>query len=118
MRKAFDNAVGRAVADDSIEQRGDWLHSPHGSTEVRVPASDDAPRRPVEHVPPEEIELAIMHLLEGAGDARRADLRAAWARLFGWKRVGPDIGKAFDLAVRALIRAGKVNGPDPLGLAD
>jgi very-short-patch-repair endonuclease len=118
MRKAFDNAVGRAVADDSIEQRGDWLRSPHGSTEVRVPASDDAPRRPVEHVPPDEIELAVVHLLEDAGTSRNADLRGAWARLYGWKRVGPDIERAFDRAVRALITAGKVNGPDPLSLAD
>lgn len=118
MRQAFDRAVGRAVADDGIEQRGDWLHSRHGSTVVRVPAFDDAPRRPVEEVPPDEIELAIMLLLKDAGTSRNADLRGAWARLYGWKRVGPDIERAFDRAVRALIEAGKVNGPDPLSLAD
>ena len=118
MRRAFDNAVGRAIASRGIEQRGDWLHSPHGTTVVRVPAFDDAPRRPVEEVPPDEIELAIMHLLEDAGASRNADLREAWARLYGWKRVGPDIERAFDRAVRALIEAGKVNGPDPLRLTD
>ena len=118
MRKAFDNAVGRAVASESIERRGDWLHSPHGSTVVRVPAFDDAPRRPVEEVPPDEIELAITHLLADAGASRQADLREAWARLYGWKRVGPDIEMAFDRAVRALIKARMVNGPDPLRLAD
>lgn len=118
MRQAFDRAVGRAVADDGIEQRGDWLHSRHGSTVVRVPAFDDAPRRPVEEVPPDEIELAIMLLLKDAGTSRNAELRGAWARLYGWKRVGPDIERAFDRAVRALIKAGKVNGPDPLSLAD
>jgi len=118
MRDAFDNAVGRAVASRGIEQRGDWLHSPHGMTVVRVPAFDDAPRRPVEEVPPDEIELAIMHLLKDAGDSPNAYLRKAWASLYGWKRVGPDIERAFDRAVRALIEAGKVNGPDPLRLAD
>ena len=118
MRQAFGRAVGRAVAGEGIELRGDWLHSPHGSTVVRVPAFDDAPRRPVEEVPPDEIELAIMHLLEDAGASRNADLREAWARLYGWKRVGPDIERAFDRAVRALIEVGKVNGPDPLRLAD
>ena len=118
MRKAFDSAVGRAVASRGIEQRGDWLHSPHGMTVVRVPAVDDAPRRPVEEVPPDEIELAIMHLLKDAGDSPNARLRKAWASLYGWKRVGPDIERAFDRAVRALVEAGKVNGPDPLRLAD
>ena len=118
MRKAFNSAVGRAVAERGIEQHGDWLHSPQGVTVVRVPASDGAPRRPVEEVPPEEIELAIMYLLEDAGASRNTDLREAWARLYGWKRVGPDIERAFDRAVRALIRAGKVNGPDPLRLAN
>ena len=118
MREAFNNAVARAAALGDIEQRGDWLHNTQGMTVVRVPASDDAPRRRVEEVPPDEIELAIMHLLEDAGASRNADLREAWARLYGWKRVGPDIERAFDRAVRALIKAGKVSGPDPLRLAD
>ncbi len=117
-RKAFDNAVGRAVASESIERRGDWLHSMHGSTVVRVPALDDAPRRPVEEVPPDEIELAITHLLADAGASRKADLREAWARLYGWRRVGPDIERAFDRAVRKLVEDKMVNGPDPLRLAN
>lgn len=118
MRDAFDNAVRRAIASGSIQQREGWLRSPHGMTIVRVPASDDAPRRPVEEVPPDEIQLAIMRLLGDAGASRHTDLREAWARLYGWKRVGPDIERAFDRAVRALIRTEKVAGPDPLRLVD
>ena len=113
----FEMRVRNAVTERHIEQRGDWLHGPGRSTVVRVPASDGAPKRPVGEVPPDEIELAITHLLKDAGDSHNAELRKAWARLYGWKKVGPGIEEAFDRAVRALIEAGKVNGPDPLRLA-
>ena len=119
MRGAFTTAVRMSTWRRDIDQEGDWLYGAcRGPVAVRVPADQDAPRRPVDEVPPEEIETAISLLLRETGAVSPDELRQAWARLYGWGRVGPDIEKAFERAVRALIEAGIVSGPDPLRLAD
>ena len=60
-------------------------------------------------VPPNERKLAVLLLLRDAGPSRSEDLRQAWARLYGWARVGPDIAHAFNEAVKALTTDGRVD---------
>ena len=118
MRDSFTTAVRMSAWRRDIEQDGVWLYSLSRHTVVRVPAGPDAPRRPVDEVPPDEIELALKQMLRDAGTMSRVELRATWARLYGWQRVGADIDDAFKRATEALIGAEKVHGPDPLRLAD
>lgn len=119
MRQAFDRAVTSACSPGSIESRGDWLYSPQRHTVVRVPASEDAPRRAVAEVPLEEIQMALQLTLEDAGPSSAADLCQAWARLYGWRRVGPDIQSIFERAVEAMRASGKIEGSsDRLRLKD
>ncbi len=108
IQEAFNKALSLAIKEEDIEKRGDWLHNPYTKTRVRVPALSGAPQRPVDKVPPDEIELAILNLLKDAGPSPRSSLQEAWARLYSWNRVGPEIKKAFDHAVCELIKAGKV----------
>ena len=118
MRESFARAVERLSIDRSVNRTGDWLRRPGQHPVVRVPASQDAPRRSVGEVPPDEIQLALVRLLGDAGSSSPENLRQAWARLYGWARVGADIEIAFERAVDVLITANKVRGSDLLRLVD
>ncbi len=68
-----------------------------------------ANRRPVAHIPPAEIYLAILNLLKDAGGTAQRDLLVKkLAGLFGWRRVGSKIRRAFDRAIDRLIDTGVV----------
>jgi hypothetical protein len=116
MRDAFDAAVRSAVARGAIEVSGAFLEVPGQEVVVRVPESDGATARRVAHVPPAELDLAIVQLLCDAGPTELDRLRTAWARLFGWRRVGPDIEVAFDEAVDRLLDGGRIDGSSVLSL--
>ena len=119
MREAFDRAVTVACSPGGIESRGVWLYSSRRHTVVRVPASPDAPGRAVAEVPPDEVQLALRRTLRDAGSSSAADLCRAWARLYGWRRVGPDIQNVFERSVEAMRASGEIEGPsDHLRLKD
>ena len=118
MRESFDRAVAALVREGRVERDGDWLLVPGQETEVRVPVGSTAARREVSEVPPSERERAIFLLLRDAGPSRPSDLRQAWARLYGWARVGPDIEMAFKKAVEALRTAKVVEGHQTLRALD
>ena len=118
MREAFARAVERLSIDGSVSRTGDWLRRPGQYPVVRIPVSQDSPRRAVGEVPPDEIQLAVVRLLGDAGTSSAENLRHAWARLYGWTRIGGDIERAFETAVAALIAANKVRGSDLLSLDD
>jgi hypothetical protein len=65
-----------------------------------------------------ELELGIELLLTDASGATSAELRQAWARLFGWRRIGADIDAAFERTLRRLKSATVVVGDDRLELSD
>lgn len=110
MREAFNRAVTVACSPGGIESRGDWLYSSRRHTVARVPASPDAPRRTVAEVPPDEIQMALRRMLGEAGPSSAADLCQAWARLYGWRRVGPDIQDIFERAVEAMRASERSKG--------
>ena len=81
-----------------------------------MPIDEYEPARVVREVPPEELDRAVVLLLTDAGTSAYERIRQAWARLFGWRRVGVDIEVAFEETVDRLLDAGEVGGPDPLRL--
>ena len=118
MRDAFARATSYLGRSQRIEQEGDWLRCPGQEPSVRVPMFDGQPTRPVGEVPPDEIQKALLLLLNDAGPSTPENLRQAWGRLYGWARIGADIEIAFERAVDALITADKVRGSDLLRLVD
>ena len=81
-----------------------------------MPADEAAGPRRVAHVPPEELDLAIVRLLEDAGSSPTENVRTAWARLFGWKQVRSEIEIVFEEAVDRLRAAGAIDGDSVLRL--
>lgn len=117
IREAYQSAVRVAIVNGKIEGDGDFVVPLGHEAYVRVPTRRDTVRK-VAHVHPVELELAIVNLLQDAGASSPVRLRTEWARLFGWHRVGSDIEDAFDDAVNRLMAQGRVQGPDPLRLAN
>ena len=115
-RQAFDEAIQQARNSGDFEIRGEWLSSSNAQISVRVPTTPGAARREVAKVPPEELQLAVRQILENAGPCSPEDLRREWARVYGWKRIGPDIEGAFDRAIEALRDNGVIIGRDPIRL--
>ena len=118
MRDAFARATSYLGRSHRIQQAGDWLRCPGQEPLVRVPMFDGQPRRPVGEVPPDEIQKALLLLLNDAGPSTPENLRQAWGRLYGWARIGADIEIAFERTVRALIAANRMRDSDLLRLVD
>jgi very-short-patch-repair endonuclease len=74
-------------------------------TAVRLPESEDTVR-PVGHVPPEELELAVVHVVRDSVVAESAQIALAVSRHFGWRRQGLDIQAAVQSALSRLQNSG------------
>lgn len=55
-------------------------------------------------MPREEAELAVKRLVHDARAITQGELTERVARIFGWRRRGPDITHALDEALRSLVR--------------
>jgi very-short-patch-repair endonuclease len=75
--------------------------------DVRVPSSDDdATRRDIQHIPPEELQEAVHRLLVDARSCSGDALLQAVKDLFGFRRMGPHIAEALETALGRLIKEG------------
>jgi len=118
VRGTFSQAVRLLVNRRSVTVSGRFLSTPGYEPIVRGPmlateddAADGPPaiRRPVAHIPPAEIYLAMINLLKDAGGtAQQNMLVKKLAGLFGWRRVGSNIRRSFDRAINQLMYTGGV----------
>ena len=117
IRGTFDQAVRLLVNRRRLSVSGRFLSLPGYEPSVRIPMpatgqeTSDGPtiRRPVEHIPPAELYLAILNLLRDAGGtARRTMLVRRLAGLHGWHHLGSKIRRALDRAIDQLIDTGGV----------
>ncbi len=89
---------------------GDFIWAPSDDLEhARTPE----PRQPeterrVEHVPPQELDVAMAHVAAEAVAASADQLTESVARVFGWRRRGPDISDALAASLQRLIAAGSL----------
>ncbi len=87
---------------------------------VRVPDPDDERTiREAGDVPAAEVDEVVLNLLEGAPAANEDELVTRVARVYGWRRLGPDVLEAVELAVDRLVQRGQVvrTGPGEVALA-
>jgi transcription elongation GreA/GreB family factor/very-short-patch-repair endonuclease len=78
----------------------------HEISYVRVPTDDAATARAVEHVSPGEIRKALSRTAMDSDRMMRSELLRSVARLFGWRRIGPDIARTLDAHIADMVSGG------------
>jgi hypothetical protein len=75
-----------------------------GCEKVRVATDDPRSAREVGEIPHLELELAVAQLVIDARAISSDELTSSVARLFGWRRRGPDITEALGRAIHSCIQ--------------
>lgn len=98
----------------ALLDRGDLRADPdgffvtgEGSTEVVVRAptrADDRSSRSIREVPPSEIRRAIVLLVRDVHEIHRDEIVVRIARIFGWRRTGPEISEKIESCLAELVR--------------
>ncbi|CAM3868517.1 DUF3320 domain-containing protein [Nocardiopsis rhodophaea] len=108
IKGAFYEAVDDLVRRAEVQRVGGHFLStrPDPVCKVRVPTGDPETQRKVQHVPPEELLLAVRNAVQDAHAITEDDLTTHVAHLFGWRRRGPDIQGALEDAISELVDSG------------
>jgi hypothetical protein len=69
--------------------------------------------RPIDEIPSEEIDLAVVSLLRDAMNATADELIVRISRLFGWARTGTEISAAVERSINRLKRSGQLSKAGP-----
>lgn len=86
-----------------------WKMTQHPSTyKVYRLSQNDAQKRDAEDLPPEEIAVAIRHILKAQLSLPKADLIREGARLFGYARLGAKVDEAMQIGIDVAIKHGFV----------
>lgn len=117
IRTAFDDAIEHTIRQKSVERiERVFLQKPGTAVAVRLPDEDDErTRRKIAEVSTVERRLAITSLVSDSHRVSRDDLKVGFGRLFGWKRVGPEIDTTFERDVTQLLK-GKALAKDSNGM--
>jgi hypothetical protein len=76
---------------------------------VRVPVEHNQESfRAIEHIPPEEIQMAMLVILDHAAGLSTASLITETARLFGYNRTGNKIGERLKAQIKALLNKNSI----------
>lgn len=86
-----------------------WKMTQHpNSYKVYRLSKNDAQKRDAEDLPPEEIAVAIRHILKAQLSLPKADLIRESARLFGYARLGAKVDEAMQIGIDVAIKHGFV----------
>jgi very-short-patch-repair endonuclease len=108
----LDDAINRAVKRGLIRQRGEFLWPPEMTTPPVRSSGEGVEYRPISEVCPEEIDSAILLVLEHDFASAREALIVAVARLLGYDRAKRVVSERIDQRIEALQAEEKlrVNG--------
>ncbi|NIA26303.1 MAG: DUF3320 domain-containing protein, partial [Gammaproteobacteria bacterium] len=111
VRAAFDAALSQSERSKRVKvDRYGFVWPPKWNlTAVRVPTDDPDTKRSAHEFPHEELQLAVLRIVEDARGVSWDELTASVARLLGWSRRGTEIAEVLDGAVRYLIRYKKLH---------
>jgi hypothetical protein len=107
IKSHLDAAVALAIRGKVVSRvEKVFLVAPESFIGVRVPGSDDRTNRVIGHVASIERQAAIRQLVRDSHRVGQDELRVAFGRIFGWRRIGADIEAAFEMDLRSLVKAG------------
>lgn len=123
IRTAFNvGRIGSAIRDNiefvaqrshvdgnriAVDSQGFYRVEQPAQVKVRVPSGEDD-IRPVQQVPPEELDLAVLGTISDAISADEAEVVTAVSRMFGWRRSGGDIVGSVQASIGRSVDAGVI----------
>ncbi len=115
IKENFSLAI-REIGRDWVTVKGEFLY-PSNMTDcpVRIPLNGvDESRRGALFVAPEELEQAIVSMIQDLRLSERGQLISETARLFGWQRKSPDVVKVLTSALDRVLKRGEATEIDGL----
>jgi len=108
IRQQLLDVISGASRAGTIEWRGPFLWTPKGGATVVRAADAYGAVRPIREVPPEEIEMATVQVLDTLFAINRDALVAAVARELGYDRTGTHVSAAIGDVVDRLTHDGTI----------
>jgi hypothetical protein len=111
MTQAVDDTIRYLVRSHGASKRGDflWPVMTGFQLQVRKPRpNDERTIRSIQQIPPEEIELAFIKILEEALSMSHEALITQVGRLFGLDRIPSESQNLLDQILRKLISEGSI----------
>jgi very-short-patch-repair endonuclease/DNA polymerase III delta prime subunit len=94
-----------------IQKGGEWLQQSNAETPIKVRRPDPAypkMRREIQHIPSEEIELAMILIMRVAFSLTEEELIVQTARLYGFQRIGNNINTRLTGTLDGMVRDSKL----------
>ena len=110
IRHNIDIVARRSHVDGnriSLDDQGFYRIEQLSATPVRVPA-DEEDIRPVQHVPADELDLAVIGTVMDAVSVDEDEVVLAVRRMFGWRRSGADIVAAVQASIARCVHGGTI----------
>ena len=98
-------AVDDAVARGELERRGAYMWDAT-ARELQPRRPGDGVQRDIDRIAPEEVEAAVLCIVDAHLSLSIEDLLRETGRVFGFARRGPKIGQAVKRATESLVLAG------------
>lgn len=110
VRRTIDDCIKRRMPHN-LAIRGDFIYLEGAPIKARAPKPYDEPRS-IEHIAPEELQDAMIRILQFAYGLAPKDLISETARQLGYARTGPKINAILEENIRALLGSGKARESD------
>jgi hypothetical protein len=110
IRDNIDFVANRSHVDGNriyVDAQGFYRLDQVAATSVRVPG-DEENIRAVQHVPADELDLAVIGTVIDAVSAGEAEVVTAVRRMFGWRRSGGDIVAAVQASIERCLSGSTV----------
>jgi very-short-patch-repair endonuclease len=110
IRDNIDFVANRSHVDGnriSVDPQGFYRLEKVAATSVRVPEDEDSIRA-VQHVPNDELDLAVIGTVMDAISVGEAEVVIAVRRMFGWRRSGGDIVAAVQASIERCLSGGTI----------
>ncbi|TCC55116.1 DUF3320 domain-containing protein [Kribbella pittospori] len=110
IRDNIDFVARRSHVDGnriSLDAHGFYRLEQLSAVTVRVPGNEDD-IRPVQHVPADELDLAVVGTVADAVSVDEAEVINAVRRMFGWRRSGADIVAAVQASIARCVEHGTI----------
>ena len=109
IRDAVRRAISYLASQNTVTVSDEFVHLPNGSITIRDRSNVcSASLRKPNHLPPDEIQLAIVKLVEVNHGVENADIAVGVGRLLGFSSTSQQLRAAIEANTKKLLKAGQI----------